>query len=152
LQRPRATPAVIFAELTGSKPPLGIESSPLDIEIIPAGRRFGRVYASAFPDPVGYGKTPSRFSDPRRRDTTPLADGREWVEAQRWRGGGREVATSWQLERVSGLPLVVRKMPISMILLARHASQPNSAKAAMSTRTALLLAGLLNELCIRFPS
>ncbi|MCK3803846.1 RES domain-containing protein [Sinorhizobium meliloti] len=26
------------------------------------------MYASAFPDPLGYGKTPSRFSDPRRRD------------------------------------------------------------------------------------
>ncbi|MFK0206313.1 RES family NAD+ phosphorylase [Agrobacterium sp. NPDC090283] len=54
--------------MTGIKPPLGFENSSLDIEIIPAGRRFGRIYASAFPDPLGYGKTPSRFSDPRRRD------------------------------------------------------------------------------------
>lgn len=50
------------------KPPPGFENSLLDIETIPAGRRFGRIYASAFPDPLGYGKTPSRFSDPRRRD------------------------------------------------------------------------------------
>ncbi|MDK1492827.1 RES family NAD+ phosphorylase [Sinorhizobium sp. 7-81] len=49
------------------KPPAGFEDSALDIEIVPAGRRFGRIYASAFPDPLGYGKTPSRFSDPRRR-------------------------------------------------------------------------------------
>ncbi|RVH34186.1 RES domain-containing protein [Sinorhizobium meliloti] len=50
------------------KPPPGFENSPLDIETVRAGRRFGRIYASAFPDPLGYGKTPSRFSDPRRRD------------------------------------------------------------------------------------
>ncbi|WDZ81455.1 RES family NAD+ phosphorylase (plasmid) [Ensifer adhaerens] len=54
--------------MTGIKPPAGFENSVLDIETIPAGRRFGRIYASAFPDPLGYGKTPSRFSDPRRRD------------------------------------------------------------------------------------
>ncbi|MFQ6185275.1 RES family NAD+ phosphorylase [Sinorhizobium meliloti] len=54
--------------MTAIKPPPGFENSLLDIETIPAGRRFGRIYASAFPDPLGYGKTPSRFSDPRRRD------------------------------------------------------------------------------------
>lgn len=54
--------------MNGIKPPAGFENSVLDIETIPAGRRFGRIYASAFPDPLGYGKTPSRFSDPRRRD------------------------------------------------------------------------------------
>ena len=54
--------------MTAIKPPAGFENSSLDIETVPAGRRFGRIYASAFPDPLGYGKTPSRFSDPRRRD------------------------------------------------------------------------------------
>jgi hypothetical protein len=54
--------------MTGIKPPAGFEHHLLDIEIIPPGRRFGRIYASAFPDPLGFGKTPSRFSDPRRRD------------------------------------------------------------------------------------
>jgi hypothetical protein len=54
--------------MTGTKPPAGFEHFPLDIETVSAGRRFGRIYASAFPDPLGYGKTPSRFSDPRRRD------------------------------------------------------------------------------------
>ena len=52
------------------KPPAGFERQPLDIETIPSGRRFGRIYASAFPDPLGFGKTASRFSDPRRRDAT----------------------------------------------------------------------------------
>lgn len=54
--------------MTGIKPPAGFEHFPLDIETIPPGHRFGRIYASAFPDPLGFGKTPSRFSDPRRRD------------------------------------------------------------------------------------
>ena len=40
----------------------------LEVEVVPAGRGFGRIYLSAYPDPLGYGKSPSRFSDPRRRD------------------------------------------------------------------------------------
>lgn len=54
--------------MAGVKPPAGFEAQPLEIETIPSGRRFGRIYASTFPDPLGFGKTPSRFSDPRRRD------------------------------------------------------------------------------------
>jgi hypothetical protein len=56
--------------MAGIKPLAGFERQPLDIEIIPSGRRFGRIYAGAFPDPLGFGKTASRFSDPRRRDAT----------------------------------------------------------------------------------
>lgn len=56
--------------MAGIKPPAGFERQRLDIETIPSGRRFGRIYASVFPDPLGFGKTPSRFSDPRRRDAT----------------------------------------------------------------------------------
>jgi hypothetical protein len=56
--------------MAGVKPPTGFERQPLDIETIPSGRRFGRIYASAFPDPLGFGKAASRFSDPRRRDAT----------------------------------------------------------------------------------
>ncbi|NEI59430.1 RES domain-containing protein [Rhizobium leguminosarum] len=52
------------------RPPAGFERQPLDIETVPSGCRFGRIYASAFPDPLGFGKTASRFSDPRRRDAT----------------------------------------------------------------------------------
>lgn len=56
--------------MAGAKPPAGFERQPLDIETIPSGRCLGRIYARAFPDPLGFGKTPSRFSDPRRRDAT----------------------------------------------------------------------------------
>lgn len=31
------------------------------------GERFGRIYLDRYPNPLGYGKSPSRFSDPRRR-------------------------------------------------------------------------------------
>ena len=54
--------------MAGAKPSAGFERQPLDIETIPSGRRFGRIYESAFSDPLGFGKAPSRFSDPRRRD------------------------------------------------------------------------------------
>ncbi|MGO4570121.1 RES domain-containing protein [Rhizobium sp. 2YAF20] len=56
--------------MAGIKPPAGFERQPLDIETIPPGSDFGRIYARAFPDPLGFGKTPSRFSDPRRRDAS----------------------------------------------------------------------------------
>ena len=39
----------------------------LDLLPIPAGELFQRVFLSRFPDPLGFGKTPSRFSDPKRR-------------------------------------------------------------------------------------
>lgn len=35
--------------------------------IIARGQAFGRIYFDRYPDPLGYGKTPSRFSDPRNR-------------------------------------------------------------------------------------
>lgn len=34
------------------------------------GERLGRIYLDRYPDPLGFGKTPSRFSDPRRRVET----------------------------------------------------------------------------------
>jgi RES domain len=34
---------------------------------VPARAEFGRIHRKAFPDPLGFGKNPSRFSDPRRR-------------------------------------------------------------------------------------
>ena len=39
----------------------------LDIKIISAGLEFGRIYRKTYSDPLGFGKDPSRFSDPRRR-------------------------------------------------------------------------------------
>lgn len=39
----------------------------LDLATIPVGEVYQRIFLSRFPDPLGFGKTPSRFSDPRRR-------------------------------------------------------------------------------------
>ncbi|MDC7787465.1 RES family NAD+ phosphorylase [Rhodoplanes sp. TEM] len=48
-------------------PPKGFAGAVLHIHEVPPGRRFGRIYLGRYPDPLGFGKTPSRFSDPRRR-------------------------------------------------------------------------------------
>lgn len=34
---------------------------------VPVGAKFGRIHRKTFPDPLGFGKNPSRFSDPRHR-------------------------------------------------------------------------------------
>ncbi len=39
----------------------------LDLATVGPGERFGRIHLGRFPDPLGYGKTLSRFSDPRPR-------------------------------------------------------------------------------------
>ncbi len=39
----------------------------LDLTTIAARERFGRIYFRHHADPLGFGKAPSRFSDPRRR-------------------------------------------------------------------------------------
>jgi hypothetical protein len=48
-------------------PPRGIVGASLRLHAMTPGQRFGRISLSTYPDPLGYGKTPSRFSDPRRR-------------------------------------------------------------------------------------
>ncbi|HCY55671.1 MAG TPA: hypothetical protein DF715_09145 [Oceanicaulis sp.] len=48
-------------------PPKGFERSRLHLHQVPAGARFGRIFLDRYSDPLGVGKTPSRFSDPRRR-------------------------------------------------------------------------------------
>lgn len=48
-------------------PPTGFARAGLQIHEVAAGQRFGRIYSGRYPDPLGTGKTPSRFSDPRRR-------------------------------------------------------------------------------------
>ena len=55
--------------MPGVPPPTDFARAKLEIETIPLGRTFGRIYWSTYPDPLGYGKSPSRFSDPRRRVT-----------------------------------------------------------------------------------
>lgn len=49
------------------RPTASFASVTLDIATIPAGEAYQRIYLSKHPDPLGFGKTPSRFSDPRRR-------------------------------------------------------------------------------------
>jgi len=39
----------------------------LELATLPIGAQFWRIYPARYPDPLGYGKTGSRFSDPRRR-------------------------------------------------------------------------------------
>lgn len=53
--------------MPGVPPPPDFPRAKLEIETISPGRTFGRIYWSTYPDPLGYGKSPSRFSDPRRR-------------------------------------------------------------------------------------
>jgi len=48
-------------------PPATFTGVSLDIVTIPVGQRFGRIYHARYPNPLGFGKTRSRFSDPRRR-------------------------------------------------------------------------------------
>lgn len=48
-------------------PPPGFANASLHLHTVAAGRRFGRIYLGTYPDPLGFGKAPSRFSDPRRR-------------------------------------------------------------------------------------
>jgi hypothetical protein len=39
----------------------------LDITTVDPSQTFGRIHRKAYPEPLGFGKTASRFSDPRRR-------------------------------------------------------------------------------------
>jgi hypothetical protein len=39
----------------------------LDVTTFNVGARFRRIYFDRYPNPLGFGKSPSRFSDPRRR-------------------------------------------------------------------------------------
>ncbi len=48
-------------------PPKGFANAKLRIHQIQVGEQFGRVYLARHSDPLGFGKTPSRFSDPSRR-------------------------------------------------------------------------------------
>jgi hypothetical protein len=51
----------------GLDPPSGFAAVALDSATVDAGARFGRIFFTRFKDPLGFGKSLSRFSDPRRR-------------------------------------------------------------------------------------
>jgi hypothetical protein len=53
--------------MPGVPPPTDFARAKLEVETILPGQTFGRIYWSTYPDPLGYGKSTSRFSDPRRR-------------------------------------------------------------------------------------
>jgi hypothetical protein len=53
--------------VAGARPTGDFARVALDLAAVPAGARFGRIYPAHFPDPLGFGKSASRFGDPRRR-------------------------------------------------------------------------------------
>lgn len=56
--------------MAGVRPSAAFAKARLELHTIISGNRFGRIYLAHYPDPLGYGKTLSRFSDPRRRVPT----------------------------------------------------------------------------------
>ncbi len=53
--------------MAGSPPTPAFAAVALDLATIDIGAAFGRISFTRFTDPLGFGKGPSRFSDPRRR-------------------------------------------------------------------------------------
>lgn len=53
--------------MPGLPPTPAFDGVALDLMTVPAGANFGRIHRKMFSDPLGFGKNPSRFSDPRRR-------------------------------------------------------------------------------------
>lgn len=53
--------------MAGPAPTADFGRVALDIAPIDAGDLFGRIHRRAYPDPLGFGKNDTRFSDPRRR-------------------------------------------------------------------------------------
>lgn len=53
--------------MAGLEPPATFSTVALDFATVDAGARLGRILFTRFTNPLGFGKSPSRFSDPRRR-------------------------------------------------------------------------------------
>lgn len=53
--------------MSGKEPPADFSRAKLELETVRTGQVFGRIFRAIHPDPLGHGKSPSRFSDPRRR-------------------------------------------------------------------------------------
>lgn len=53
--------------MAGPAPTEAFAGVALDLATAAAGRVFGRIHRRAFPEPLGFGKNATRFSDPRRR-------------------------------------------------------------------------------------
>ena len=55
----------LLLTVTRRLPPKGFESSGIELASIKTGTKWFRLYSSRYPDPLGFGFSPSRFSDPR---------------------------------------------------------------------------------------
>jgi len=53
--------------MSKAPPPKGVSGTELQISEVSPGRRFYRISLDRYPDALGFGKSPSRFSDPRQR-------------------------------------------------------------------------------------
>ncbi len=53
--------------MPGRPPTPAFDGVAIDIKTVRVGTEFGRIHRKTFPDPLGFGKNPTRFSDPRRR-------------------------------------------------------------------------------------
>ena len=53
--------------MAGVRPPANFASARLRLHAVTPGERYGRIFMAQYANPLGYGKTNSRFSDPRRR-------------------------------------------------------------------------------------
>jgi len=51
----------------GPRPTAAFDRVDLDIAEVAPGTRFSRIFLDRYPNPLGFGKAASRFSDPRRR-------------------------------------------------------------------------------------
>ena len=52
--------------MAGLRPTKAFASTAIKLATVAIGKRFGRIYLDRYPDPLGYGKTGSRFCDPRK--------------------------------------------------------------------------------------
>ena len=53
--------------MAGPAPTSNFSTVSLDLATVDAGERYGRIFLDRFPDPLSYGMSLCRFSDPRRR-------------------------------------------------------------------------------------
>jgi hypothetical protein len=53
--------------MVGLRPTQAFAGVTLEFATINPGQRFARIYHQRYPEPLGFGKTKSRFSDPRHR-------------------------------------------------------------------------------------
>jgi hypothetical protein len=63
----------------GLRPTKAFTDVTLELATIKPAERFGRIYHERYPDPLGFGKTKSRFSDPAAAPMTNALESYTWV-------------------------------------------------------------------------